>query len=147
MDPQTNIYLRYYTDQCGGRLDTFSGARSGQHGAGLGDILRGIFRTVLPIAAHGATAFLKQTLDGKANGTSWKDSARAAIAPAAQQMLGQALTKISQSGRGKRKHPSLGKGNKGGIKRIRIQVGSKRGARYKKRKARQTKQRIKFLNF
>ena len=57
MDPQTDLYIRYYTEQSGSALPTFSGARRGQNGAGLGDILRGIFRAILPIAAHGASTF------------------------------------------------------------------------------------------
>ena len=51
MDPQTNLYLAYYRSQSGGNLPAFHGARGGQSGAGLGDILRGIWRTIFPIAA------------------------------------------------------------------------------------------------
>ena len=58
MDSQTQNYLRYYSTQSGGALDPFQGARRGQYGSGLGDILRGIFRSVMPIATRGASTFL-----------------------------------------------------------------------------------------
>jgi hypothetical protein len=45
------VYIRYYTNQQqGGSLPVFRGGRHDQDGAGLGDILQGIFRHVAPIA-------------------------------------------------------------------------------------------------
>ena len=79
MDPQTNLYLRYYSAQAGGQLLTFNGARRGQYGAGLGDILKGIWRIIFPIAARGASTFMSETLPAKDSGCDW-----AAIAPMAR---------------------------------------------------------------
>ena len=51
-------------------MPTFSGARRGQYAAGLGDILKEIFRTILPISANGASTFLNETLKAKDSGAS-----------------------------------------------------------------------------
>ena len=98
MDPQTQLYLRYYSAQSGGALPTFSGARPGQYGAGLGDILRGLFRTILPIAAHGASTFLNETLRAKESGTaqSWGEAAKAALGSTAENVVTNSLNKLKQ---------------------------------------------------
>ena len=100
MDPQTPVYLRYYIAQSGGSLPTFAGARRGQHGAGLGDILRGIFRTILPIAAHGASTFLNETLKAKESGSgqSWGDAAKAALVSSAENVVTHSLQKLKTAG-------------------------------------------------
>ena len=85
MDNQTNLYLRYYKAQSGGDLPSFHGARRGQFGAGLGDILRNIFRTLFPIAAQGAGTFLTETMKARdAGAAGWGAATKAAIAPTAK---------------------------------------------------------------
>ena len=96
MDAQTNVYLNYYKAQSGGRLSGFVGNRSSsQTGAGLGDILRGIFRTIFPIAARGVSTFLYETLKAKDGGSDWGSAAKAAFAPATKEVASGALSEIS----------------------------------------------------
>ena len=162
MDSQTNLYLNYYKAQSGGRLSGFVGNK-GQTGAGLGDILRGIFRTIFPIAARGANAFLSETLKARDGGVSWGEAAKAALAPATREVASGALSEIAkrvnsnQTGSG-RKHrrrsrrvarrkfgstsnntPGMnGGGSRRGYKRRRSTHGHTRKTHFK---------RIKFLNF
>ena len=108
--------MRYYTAQSGGSLPAFHGARQGQYGSGLGDMLRGIWRTVFPIALHGIGSFINQTLKAKESGgparTSWGSAAKSAIAPTATTVISKSaeayenLTKqgpSGQAGSGRRK--------------------------------------------
>jgi len=97
MDPQTNLYLRYYSAQAGGQLPTFNGARRGQYGAGLGDILKGIWRTIFPIAARGASTFLSETLRAKDSGSDWAAAAKSAIAPMARNVGASVIEKIASA--------------------------------------------------
>ena len=174
MDPQTNLYLQYYQAQTGGRLSAFEGARRVQVGNGLGDILRGIFRHVLPIAARGASTFLSQTLSGRDGGLGWKEAAKSAIMPTAHNVVTQSLDKIgnavqSQSGNGRTRlrarrrkrtqkgyvSPSVGgqTDQTGGRRRRRHKQGTRSGYKRKRSgskghtKARQSIKKIKFLNF
>lgn len=159
MDVQTQNYLRYYTTQAGGRLDTFQGARRGQYGSGLGDILSGIFRTIFPIVAHGASTFLGELGKNKEEGNSWKDSAKNALAPAAHQMIGRVSRKLRkrQSGGGRRRkrrrtqkkfHISNLPQSGGKFKRHSIRKRKSYNKKDFGRKRRPIKNnRIKFLNF
>ena len=146
MDAQTHNYLRYYSSQSGGALDPFQGARRGQYGNGLGDILKGIFRTVLPIAAHGASTFLGEMVKQKASGDSWKNSAINAMSPTAHQVVDKVHEKF-------RKRKQLGGGKRRKRKLKRTGVGRRSGRKpYKRFKRRNYKKnaashRIKFLNF
>jgi len=97
MDPQTNLYLQYYASQAGGSLPAFAGARRGQFGSGLGDILRGIFRTIFPVAASGVSTFVNETLRAKNAGGSWGTSLKSALAPTAQNVLSNTLEKLQAS--------------------------------------------------
>ena len=164
MDYPTNNYLRYYLNQqSGGRLDPFKGARRGQFGNGLGQILGGIFRTILPIAAHGASTFLSRTLSEKdANPEqSWKDSAKNALRPTAQKIIGQTLSQIQQQPstmvpRRRRRLPKVSpQTGQGRRRRVRKTIRGKKHLStnrpkkrnlYKKPRKSLTK-RIKFLNF
>lgn len=121
-----NNYLRYYNSQSGGRLDVFHGARRGQFGHGLGDILSGIFRTVLPIAAHGASTFLGEMANEQASGKSLKESALNALTPAAQDMVGTVSSRLRGSSGGRRKRKQTGAGG-----------GGKRKKKYRKRRRHQ----------
>lgn len=55
-------YDRYYCNQIGNGLSVFSGAPV-QRGAGLGNILGGIGRTIIPLLKSGGKALLRQGLN------------------------------------------------------------------------------------
>lgn len=159
MDPQTNLYLSYYTNQSGGALPAFTGARRGQYGAGLGDIFRGIFRTLFPIAAHGANAFLNETLRAKESGNgSWSEAAKSAISPTAHSILTSTLNTIrngaQQSGGGRtrrrRRRARIGGSSAPGSGQAAIRHkrrGYKRRHGGSKGHKRRHQKKIKFLNF
>ena len=145
MDPQTALYLQYYRDQAGGNLPAFSGARRGQYGAGLGDILRGIFRTILPIAIRGAASFLGATLQSRDSGSSWRNAAMSALPGTAQTIANEAVEKLKnvtakqQEGGGRRKG-----------RRRRRRESVQRSERYKRTRSESggpSSKRIKFINF
>lgn len=97
-----NIYCRYYKGQLGGEFPIFQG---GQHGAGLGDILRGIFRFIAPIAIRGISTFASNTLDAHQKGSDLKTAALGALRPALGAMASAASNSLSakvkeQSGSG-----------------------------------------------
>ena len=130
MDPQTDIYLRYYTAQSGGQLPAFHGVRRTQYGAGLGDILGGIWRTVFPIALHGIGTFINSTLRARESGIgpagvtpSWGSAAKSALMPTALNLLSKSAEAIesriktpaaSQAGNGKRRLKRKGGQSLGG---------------------------------
>ena len=71
MSTPKEVYIRYYKQQrqSGGQLPVFRGSRHEQDGAGVGDILRTIFRIAAPIARRaapiltkGATTFAKSAI-------------------------------------------------------------------------------------
>jgi hypothetical protein len=72
-------YCRYYHAQSGGEIPVFRGGR--QSGEGLGDILRGIFRFIAPLALRGISAFAGHTLDAHQKGATLKDAAKSALTP------------------------------------------------------------------
>ena len=93
MDSQSDSYFRYYAAQHGGSLPVFRGSRHYQDGAGIGDILRGIFRffapvavrglkTIAPVAVRGLTSFAGNTMRAHEAGASLADAAKASIGPA-----------------------------------------------------------------
>ena len=172
MDHQTQSYLEYYNTQTGGQLPVFHGARRMQSGSGLGDILRGLFRTVFPIAAHGLGTFLNEAVRRKDAGNSWKDAAKGAIGPTAETVATRAVTAVTnginstpQSGKGrKRKQPrrnakKRGHANRrgglrsqnapqfgGGGKKKRSRA-AKAGYKRLKKKGMKPRESFKFLNF
>ena len=91
MEQEADIYVKYYEAQAGGSLPVFRGAKryNAQSGAGIGDIFRSLFRTVLPVALSGISTFLGETLKARnsGSGTSWKDAAKSALGPSARNVL------------------------------------------------------------
>jgi len=156
MDPQTNLYLRYYSAQAGGSLPAFAGARRGQFGSGLGDILRGIFRTIFPVAASGVSTFINETLRAKDAGGSWGAAAKSAISPAAHNVLTNTLGKLQGSSETQSGGGRLRKTRR---RRIRHDISAsneltRHGYKRKRRSsvhhnnnAKRYFKRIKFLNF
>ena len=75
---RTAIYCKYYASQAGGELPVF---RGGQHGAGLGDVFRGILRFIAPIALRGISTFANSTMQAREQGATFKDAALGALRP------------------------------------------------------------------
>lgn len=75
---RVDAYYKYYVSQAGGEFPVF---RGGQHGAGLGDIFRTIFRWIAPIAVRGLTTFATNTMKSYDKGSSFKEAAKGAVAP------------------------------------------------------------------
>ena len=81
------LYEDYYTNQSGGELPIFYGART-QRGYGIGSVLGGLFRSALPFLKSGAEILSKQALnvttdmiDGKSFKESAKDRLKEGIKP------------------------------------------------------------------
>ena len=74
------LYCRFYQNQIGGALPVFRGAPD-QYGDGLGDILKGVFRFLLPIATSAASKFITTTSKNLDTGHTLKEAAKAAILP------------------------------------------------------------------
>ena len=78
-DDCQKLYCRYYRNQIGGSLPVFHGAD--QYGEGLGDILRGVFRFLLPIVSSAASKFITSQSSGIDAGQSLSQAAKFAILP------------------------------------------------------------------
>lgn len=100
MDPRYGAYCRYYEAQSGGALPVFRGGR--QSGEGLGDILRGIFRFLAPIALRGISTFAGHTLDAHQKGATFSEAAKSALNPTLRTVVGGVADQFraSQSGSG-----------------------------------------------
>ena len=86
-DENRGTYEDYYIRQSGSGLPVFQGSR-GQRGHGLGSMLSGLFRSAVPMLKRGLATFGKHALktgleiaSDVADGTSFKDSAKARILP------------------------------------------------------------------
>ncbi len=88
-------YCQYYDRQRGDEIPVF---RGGQHGAGIGDVLRGILRFIAPIALKGITTFASSTIAARDKGASLADAARSAVAPSLTAMAGQLAGNIQHGG-------------------------------------------------
>jgi hypothetical protein len=104
------VYVRYYKQQQqGGSLPVFRGGRHDQQeGAGLGDIFRGIFRFVAPIALRGLSSFAANTLRAQQQGVPLGEAAKAAILPAIGEV---ARSAVGQAG-GQRRRAAKQRGGK-----------------------------------
>jgi hypothetical protein len=88
-------YCRYYDSQRGGQIPVFRGGLQ-QSGAGLGDILRGIFRFLMPVALRGIQTFTGNTLAGAQAGMPLAAAAKAAIMPTISAVAGAAAPQVSR---------------------------------------------------
>ena len=98
MESQSDSYFRYYAAQQGGSLPVFRGSRHYQEGAGIGDILRGIFRFFAPVAVRGLASFAGNTMRAHEAGASLADAAKAAIVPALGDAMKGAFPRQAGSG-------------------------------------------------
>ena len=87
-------YCNYYESQLGGELRVFRGGV--QSGAGLGDVLRGIFRFLAPIALRGLSTFASRTLTGQQLGMPLALAAKSAIVPTISAVTGSAAPAVSR---------------------------------------------------
>ena len=123
-NPAVQNYINFFErrQQHGSGMDypVFAGARFNQQGSGFGDILRGIFRFIFPIAARGVSTFVGEAVKAHDSGADWNCAAKSPILPTAQNVTGKALDQIcdaqapaptppaeppAQSGSGKRRRP------------------------------------------
>jgi len=142
MDGQTQAYVRFFSNvQHGGELPVFRGGPYflAQQGAGFGDVLKNIFKTVFPVALHGLSSFLGETLRARDQGSSWKDAAKSAIPATAHTVVNQAASQLNslQKGSGKRRKGRArrrrGKGIRIGKKAKKTPTQHKRPRRKRKR--------------
>jgi hypothetical protein len=88
-------YRAYYDSQMGGaQLRVFRGGL--QSGAGLGDVLRGVLRFLVPIALRGLGSFAGRTLLGTQAGKTLGEAAKAALGPSLSVMAGHAMPAASR---------------------------------------------------
>ena len=110
MDFAGDIYIKYYEAQAGGSIPVFSGSRRyhPQSGAGLGDILQGIFRTVVPVALNGVGTFVDKITKSHVSDSILKNAAKAALGSTAKTILTDTSDAITsafpkQRGKGRRR--------------------------------------------
>lgn len=120
-----------------GILPAFSGTVY-QEGNGLGDILRSVFRLVLPIVSSGASTFLKSAAQGISEGKSLGDAAKGSLAPMAKKVVGKAVKRVVQSGSGRKRGRRRRRRNRKG----QGQTGGSSGWR-KSRRKHHSKNRVK----
>ena len=88
-------YCACYDSQMGGaQLRVFRGGI--QSGAGLGDILRGVLRFLVPIALRGLGSFAGRTLLGTQAGKTLGEAAKAAVVPSLGVMAGHVAPAMSR---------------------------------------------------
>ena len=97
MADRSTAYCQYYKSQLGGEIPIF---RGGQHGAGIGDILRSILRFFAPVALRGISTFATNTMQAHERGSSLKDAARGALRPTISAMLSAGAQRMPQTGAG-----------------------------------------------
>jgi hypothetical protein len=91
----SNAYCRYYESQRGGEIPVFRGGLQ-QSGAGLGDVLRGIFRWLAPAALRGIRTFAGSTLAATQAGLPLALAAKSAILPTISSVAGDAAPTVAK---------------------------------------------------
>ena len=107
-DASRDLYEKYYLEQSGNGMNVFSGSR-GQRGHGLGSMLSGIFRSVVPILQRGLNTFGKHALktgidivSDVAEGRGVKESAKRRVREGIKRFASNPFGS-NQSGSGKRR--------------------------------------------
>jgi len=138
-DASRGMYEDYYTAQSGNGLPYYQGS-AGQRGHGLGSMLSGLFRSVMPMIKRGLSFFGRQALktglevaNDVAEGQSWRDSASRRVPEGINQFVSSAgFTNQSGSGvRGRKRERALSIARK--------QKKKKRSANEKKNKKKKKK--------
>lgn len=140
-----------YVGQVGkGSIPVYSGAEF-QYGAGFADILRSVWRYVVPIfapvAAGAASKFITSTAQSLNEGHSLRDATRNAFKPTLSDAItnsGQALVnKLNQSGNGRKRKRTTRKAK---TSRPRVYKGAgKRVTKPKPKRSKKSKQTFKNL--
>ncbi len=94
-----SAYQQHYRKQSGGTT-VFRGSRRWQRGDGVGDIIRGIARFLLPVVLRGASTFAGETINANERGVSLGEAAKGALKPAMQAAV-EAVAESFQGGIGK----------------------------------------------
>jgi hypothetical protein len=115
-------YQQHYRQLQKGGTAVYRGQRRWQRGDGIGDVIRGITRFMLPAVMRGVTAFANETMDANERGVSLGDAAKGALKPAlnsAMQALGEGF-QGRQAGVGKKAEPRRKTGKRRSTKRKRV---------------------------
>ena len=92
MDPRVELYKAAFSQRggAGGEyIPKFYGTyRYQQHGGGLGDMFRSIWRWVKPVAQKGFEALLRSGGESMSQGSTWKEALKSSLKPT----LGAVLT-------------------------------------------------------
>jgi hypothetical protein len=142
-----SVYAQHYRKQQQGGTTIFRGSRRWQRGDGIGDIIRGITRFMLPVVLRGVTTFAGETMNANEKGVSLGEAAKGALKPALHAAV-QAVSEGFQGGVGqrtperskrasgiKRAHNSDNDSDSVSAKRKRTSSGSKRKRTSDKRKS------------
>ena len=101
-------YLAHYKSQHGGGLRFFRGGY--QTGAGLGDILRRVFRFIVPVATTGLKTFATNAIGGVQSGMPLASAAKAALGPTVNAMAGPLLSRFMNNTPADAQPPAAGSG-------------------------------------
>ena len=145
-DALVGAYTQHYSaSQYGGRLRPAFQGFVYQDGNGLGDVHRIVFRTIFPIINTGATTFLRGAAEGLGQGKSLGEAAKGAIGPAAQDLVGQTVSRVMQRGRGKRRRRK--RKNAGAVYKRKKTSKRKKSTKSKKRHHKRRKISLAPINF
>lgn len=125
-----------------GDFPVFKGGRYHQYGHGFGDVLRGAFRFIFPLAARGVSTFLNHTANAHAKGADLKTAAKTAIGPTTRRVVNTAfdneesnyVPEFSRRNVIRRRHPIRSRRNVVRGKQLGSGIGGHKG--YKKAKKR-----------
>ena len=85
-------YLAHYKSQHGGGMRFYRGGV--QTGAGIGGILRRVFRFIMPVATTGLKSFATNALGGLSAGMPLLNAAKSAIGPAVEAVAGPLISRF-----------------------------------------------------
>lgn len=107
--PISPLYTQY-----GGTMNVFRGRRS-QRGHGIGGVLKGLFRSAMPLIKKGAKSLGKialetgvQVANDVMSGKKFKSSLKTRGKQAGRKLIGQTVDGISQRGNGNRRRRKKG---------------------------------------
>jgi hypothetical protein len=81
MSSNVDRYIQAFSAQRGSGFPIYMGAPY-MRGGGFGDVLRGLFRRIVPVIAKNASSFLSGFTQGNDRGLSLKEAAKEAVRPA-----------------------------------------------------------------
>jgi len=106
-DARTTAYISFFKNQSGGSMPVFKGLPRYQSGQGIGDIFRGIWRRVVPIALNVGKAALNAFTGAQDEGASFKDSFKATLRPVASAAISVQSMKSNECKERENLHPPL----------------------------------------